>query len=138
MPIREIEYADIPKVIDLLKVCDLYYESEDTIEKLERKLSRDKHLMLVFEEDSEIVGFVMASCDGWAAIFWHFCAHPNFRKQGIAKALLEEIKARLRLLGADKMYGLVMRSNQPMLCYSQKNGFTFSVNDPVIVTETKL
>ena len=138
MPLREIEYTDIPKVIELLKACELYYESEDTIEKLEQKLSRDKHLMLAFEETGEIIGFVMASYDGWAAIFWHFCVHPNYRKQGIAKALLEEIKARLRLLGADKMYGLVMQSNQPMLAYSQKHDFSFSVNDPVIVTETKL
>ena len=138
MPIREIEYADIPKVIDLLKACDLYYESEDTIEKLERKLTHDKHFMLAFEESGEIVGFVMASFDGWAAIFWHFCVHPDHRKKGIAKTLLEEIKARLRLVGADKMYGLVMSTNKRMLDYSKKNGFNFFLADHVIVTEISL
>ena len=135
---RVMEWEDIPKVINLLKVCELFYESEDTTDKFERKLARDKHLMLVAEEEGEIVGFVMASYDGWAAIFWHFCVHPDHRKKGIAKTLLEEIKARLRLCGADKMYGLVMGTNKRMFDYSKKQGFNFFLADHVIVTEISL
>ena len=113
--LRETEPKDIPAVIELLKACDLYYEGEDAPEKLLKKLAADKDLMIVAEADGKIVGFVMASYDGWAPIFWHFGVLPEFRNRGIGRMLLQEIEKRLRNRGADELWGLVKTDNEKML-----------------------
>lgn len=123
MKIRELRKIEIPEVINLLKVCDLYYPEDDNFENLERKIKRDRKLMLVAEEKGKVIGFVMASCDGWAAIIWHLGVLPEYRNRGIAIKLVSEINRRLISLGMKKMYGLVEKKNKPMHSIIQRMGF---------------
>lgn len=116
--LREMNTDDISGVINLLRVCNLYWEVDDTPEHFMAKLTQDKDLMIVAVVENKIVGFVMASFDGWAAIVWHFGILSEFRGSNIYSALANEIKNKLRQRGlknGEMIYCLVMKSNSRMI-----------------------
>jgi ribosomal protein S18 acetylase RimI-like enzyme len=113
--IRESSLEDIPGIIEFLKECRLYWEMDDTPEKLSHKLSADRDLMLLAVSGETIVGFAMASFDGWAALIWHFGVLPQYRSSQIALSLLRAISGALKKRGANIAYGLVMGDNAFML-----------------------
>lgn len=122
---------EIPEVIRILKICDLYYPEDDTEENFSRKFSKDKDLMLVATVQGEVVGFIMASYDGWAAMVWHLGVLPGFRERGIAKALMDEICRRLKEKGTQYAYGLVKTDNTLML--ERLSAFGFSNQSQVTI-----
>lgn len=121
----EIRPGDIPEIIELLKKCNLYYPEDDNPENLARKLAKDKDLMLVNVRGHEIVGFAMASYDGWAAIVWHLAVLPAYRNLGIASELMLAIGSRLQNRGAKMVYGFIETKNKRMLQISARMGFNF-------------
>lgn len=133
--IRGMKARDVPQFIQLLKTCNLYYEEDDTPAKVLKKLKKDKKFMLVaIANDNnswkdkilsflacfgiahqKIVGAVMASFDGWAAIVWHFGVLSEFRGGKIARALMNRLEENLKKEGADCLYGFVDSRNERML-----------------------
>ena len=134
--IVEMVRLDIGDVIELLKSCNLYYPEVDTPDNFERKLRLDKSLMLVARDKDRIIGFVMASYDGWVALVWHLGVLPAFRGQGVAKALITEIETRLKRRGANYSYGLVKLINTSMRSIISKWGYL--EKDGVIVEEKQI
>ena len=49
--------------------------------------------------------------------------HEKFRRQGVARRLLEEATARAPLLGIDAIVGLIFGHNQPSLKLFERHGF---------------
>lgn len=140
--LRSPNSEEILQVIALLRECGLYYESEDTPEKLTAKLSQDGPRGLVigaFDQNGTLVGFVMASFDGWAAIVWHYCVHPDLRSgTGLGLTLGRAILRRLRSLGADRVYALVETKNVRMHRFASAAGFEVDAGTPVLVIGRKI
>lgn len=49
--------------------------------------------------------------------------HPEHRKQGVAKALLEHVRAMLREAGIKRQEGMALVNNDASICAFQKMGF---------------
>jgi ribosomal protein S18 acetylase RimI-like enzyme len=79
--------------------------------EIEKKLSRDPDLFLVAESDSQVVGVIMGAWDGRRGWLHHLAVHPNYRQQGVASALLDEVERRLTAKGCLKVNLLVHRDN---------------------------
>ena len=133
--IREMLEEEIPEVIRILKICDLYYPEDDTQENFSEKYVRDKGLMLVAAVSGEVIGFVMASYDGWAAIIWHLGILPSSRGKGISKALMAEICRRLKEKGAQFAYMLVKTDNELMLQCLPAFGFSTTATTVHVVSK---
>jgi ribosomal protein S18 acetylase RimI-like enzyme len=84
----------------------------DTLEEIERKVQRDPDLFLVAETTEGIVGTVIGGYDGRRGMIYHLAVDAEFRRNGLATRLLEEVEKRLQAKGCVKCYLLIFAENE--------------------------
>ena len=85
--------------------------TSDQPEEIEKKCQHDPDLFLVAELDGLIVGTVIGGFDGRRGMVYHLAVVPEYRRQGLANRLMDEIETRLRQKGCRKAYLLVKKGN---------------------------
>lgn len=98
--------VDIESVLALWHSAQTRPSSTDSELALARLLERDPNSLLVAEGDG-IVGSLIAGWDGWRGSFYRLAVHPEWRRQGIASALVRAGEERLRALGAERLTAIV-------------------------------
>jgi len=101
--IRPCRRDECPAILDLWQAAGSLPSVTDSLQALGLVLRRDDDLLLVAEYDSCIIGTVMGGWDGWRANIYRLAVLPQYRRQGIGRALVREIEERLRLKGASKI-----------------------------------
>lgn len=96
-------------------------DSKDGIEKF---LKRNPATCFVAEEDSKIVGVIMAGNDGRRGYIYHTAVLPKFRGKHIAKTLVENAMAALEKEGITKVALVVFEKNKNGNGFWEKIGFT--------------
>lgn len=61
---------------------------DDSYEGIARFLERNPGCSVVAERDGSIIGSILCGHDGRRGCLYHVCVHPDFRKQGIGKAMV--------------------------------------------------
>lgn len=95
----------------------------DQPEEIEKKCQRDPDLFLVAENDGRIVGTVIGGFDGRRGMIYHLAVAPEYRRQGLAKRLMEEVESRLRQKGCRKAYLLVKKGNDTAKLFYEAHGW---------------
>lgn len=107
---------------------------DDSRQGIEKYLLRNPNTcFLAYAEDEQenrekILGVILTGHDGRRAIVHHLCVHPDYRRQGIAHALLQEAEAALQKEGISKMFGLVFKDNDAANKFWEQQGFTLRTN----------
>lgn len=96
----------------------------DSPDEIAKKASRDPDLFLLAESDGELVGSIIGGFDGRRGMIYHLAVKREFRKQGIAAQLMDEVESRLRAKGCLKCYLLVMQGNDDAAEYYGKRGWS--------------
>ena len=114
MLIRKMTIDDYDKVYDLWMSCvgmglNNLDDSRDGIDKF---ILRNPDTCLVAENDSAIVGVIMVGNDGRRGYIYHTAVHPDCRKQGLAKKLVDEAMNELSALGINKVALVVFDRNE--------------------------
>jgi ribosomal protein S18 acetylase RimI-like enzyme len=109
-PIRTATPHDITAVLALWAAArSEHAETPDTREALERLLGADPQALLIA---GEVDGALIAAFDGWRGNMYRLAVKPAKRREGIARALVEDGEARLRARGAPKVTALVGRGDR--------------------------
>jgi ribosomal protein S18 acetylase RimI-like enzyme len=109
---RNATLADIPDVLALWETARSgHAETPDTPESLERLLRTDPGSLLVVQDETTIVGALIAAFDGWRGNLYRLAVAPHRRREGIAGELVTAGEARLAGLGAPKATALVGRGD---------------------------
>jgi ribosomal protein S18 acetylase RimI-like enzyme len=58
-----------------------------------------------------VVGSIIGTFDGWRGNIYRLAVHPDFRRRGIARALVAEVEKRLRQQGAKRITALVEKNH---------------------------
>ena len=93
MNIREMTETDYDQVYQLWLACagmglnDL----DDSKEGIARFLQRNPQTCLVAVENQIIIGAILVGFDGRRAYIYHTAVHPNYRRRGIARQLVETV-----------------------------------------------
>ncbi len=126
MRIRKMNLSDYDSVYALWLSCagmglNNLDDSEDGIDRF---LKHNPDTCFVAENESGIIGVILAGNDGRRGYIYHTAVHPRFRKQGIATALVESVLTALKSLGINKAALVVFDRNENGNAFWEKLGFT--------------
>ena len=76
----------------------------------------------------EVIGVILTGHDGRRGIIHHMCVHPSFRRQGIARMLVQKAEEALKAEGINKIFGLVFKDNNPANAFWENQGYTLRTN----------
>jgi len=105
--IRAGTAADGPAVLALWLAAGGVPSVTDNDAGLDHLLDRDPDSLLLADAAGETVGSLIAAWDGWRGSFYRLAVHPDWRRQGLATALVRAGEERLRRLGAIRLTAIV-------------------------------
>ena len=126
MNIREMIETDYDQVYQLWLSCvgmglnDL----DDSKEGIARFLQRNPQTCLVAVENQTIIGAILVGSDGRRAYIYHTAVHPNYRRRGIARQLVEAVLTVLDELKIHKVALVVFKRNTEGNRFWEKLGFS--------------
>ena len=101
---------------------------DDTRAGIERYLMRNPNTCFAAVSDGRIIGVILTGHDGRRGLVHHLCVHPEFRRMGIAEALLTKAEEALKNEGIQKVFGLVFKDNDPANAFWENQGYTLRTN----------
>jgi ribosomal protein S18 acetylase RimI-like enzyme len=109
MQIRSFQLSDYRFVADLLQTVLSEECCEETMGAFARQLSWDSELVLVAEIANSIAGVLIGTIDHQRGYVYRIAVLPDFRGQGVGRALVSSMNNRFRqrnvvkvLIAADK------------------------------------
>ncbi len=97
--------------------------SAPSLDEVERKLERDPELFLVAEDGGSLVGVVMGSYDGRRGWIFRLAVAPHRRREGIGRALVEELERRYLAMGVRRLRLLTLSDNQVARAFWEHLGY---------------
>ncbi len=105
--IRSATEHEIDSVIQLWHAAGGTPSVTDTHAGLLSLLATDPDALLVVEIEGIVVGSLISAWDGWRGSFYRLAVHPEYRRQGLATALVREGERRLKARGAVRLTAVV-------------------------------
>ena len=126
MKIRKMVIADYDEVYLLWMSCvgmglNNIDDSKDGIEKF---FKRNPDTCLVAETENKIVGVLLAGNDGRRGYIYHTAVNSQFRKQGIARRLVDNVIQALEQCRINKVALVVFDRNENGNAFWERLGFT--------------
>ena len=121
MMIETMKPSHVTQVAQLEKICFSDPWSERSIaSELENKLA----FWLVATEGDTVAGYIGSQTVVGETDMMNVAVHPDFRRQGIAEALVNELVNSLKQMGSHCLTLEVRASNTPAIALYEKNGFS--------------
>lgn len=132
MTIRAMTISDYDAVYALWLSCKGMglNNLDDSRDGIERFLNRNPETCFVAEKDETVVGVIIAGNDGRRGYIYHTAVNPDYRRQGIAKRLVDAALEALKKLGINKAALVVFDRNSDGNSFWENAGFT--VRDDLI------
>ncbi|MCR5271772.1 MAG: GNAT family N-acetyltransferase [Lachnospiraceae bacterium] len=126
MGIRLMTIDDYEKVYELWMSCAGMglNNLDDSREGIQKFLMRNPDTCFVAEIENFIVGVIIVGNDGRRGYIYHTAVNPQYRKQGIAKNLLDASMTALHEIGINKVALVVFDRNEIGNSFWEKMGFT--------------
>ena len=97
---------------------------DDSKDGISRFLQRNPDTCFVAVDEDRIVGVIIAGNDGRRGYIYHTAVNPEYRKQGIGAALVENAMDALKNCGINKVALVVFDRNESGNAFWEKQGFT--------------
>ncbi|GHU70027.1 N-acetyltransferase [Clostridia bacterium] len=118
--------ADIPDVIQL------WYDTpgmglndaDDSPESIRRFIDSNPTTCFVAEEDSLLIGCVLCGHDGRRATIYHLAVHPDARRQGVGRKLVDACMSAMSDENITKARLYVFATNETGNAFWESIGFT--------------
>ena len=96
---------------------------DDSKEGIARFLNRNLETCFVAEIEQTIIGVIIAGNDVRRGYIYHTAVNPDYRHQGIATKLVNQVMEALKALGIHKTALVVFSKNADGYAFWEKSGF---------------
>ena len=121
--LRECRTEDIEAVLELWRQADATPSVTDNADDLRRAVTESQAHVLVGEIEAQIVGSIIGTFDGWRGNIYRMAVHPDWRRRGIARALVAEVEKRLARQGAKRLTALVEKDHPKAMTFWEAVGY---------------
>jgi ribosomal protein S18 acetylase RimI-like enzyme len=121
--IRSFKADDESELVQLWQECGLVVPWNDPHKDIQRKLVVQPELFLVGCLDGRLIASVMAGYEGHRGWINYLAVHPDCRRAGIGRHMMEEAEKRLRALGCPKINLQVRTQNTGVIEFYNRVGF---------------
>ncbi len=140
LPDIEITPFDISfydDVFALWQRCDgMGLSDADSRDGIQTYLERNPGMSFVASSSGKIVGAILAGHDGRRGYIHHLAVHPDFRKMGLARRLVDRSVEKLRDSGIRKCHLFVFSNNHAGLAFWQKVGWRRRLELSIVSRQT--
>jgi putative acetyltransferase len=113
------------EVISLWKDCEgIGLSDADSKEGIQKQLERNPGISFVAHENSKLVGAVLCGNDGRRGYIHHLGVPQDYRRQGIARALIIKCLSKLQSVGIQKCHTFVFNDNFAGVNFWKNIGWT--------------
>lgn len=123
LSIRECELEDIDGVLKLWRQADATPSLTDTADDLRRAVIENPAHVLVAETGGRVIGSIIGTFDGWRGNIYRLAVYPEYRRQGVARALVAEVEKRLAEQGAKRITALVEKDHPGAMNFWEAVGY---------------
>ena len=121
--IRDCRQDEAEAVLELWRQAEATPSMTDNVEEIRRAIADSPACVLVAEVEGKLVGSIIGSFDGWRGNIYRLVVHPQFRRQGLARALVVEVENRLRQQGAKRITALVEKDHSWATAFWEAVGY---------------
>lgn len=104
--VRECLIEEAEALLALWQAAGTSPSVTDTVADIQRTIE-SRASVLVAEANQRIVGSLITTFDGWRGNMYRIAVHPDYRRRGIGRALVEEGERNLIKQGAKRITALV-------------------------------
>jgi ribosomal protein S18 acetylase RimI-like enzyme len=122
--IRPFQSSDESDLIALWARCNLIRSWNDPRKDIQRKLQVQPELFLVGMFNDTLAASVMAGYEGHRGWINYLAVSPDYQGQGLGRQIMHAAEERLRAMGCAKINLLVRSTNQTVLDFYDRLGYT--------------
>ena len=128
--ITEMKLNKYSELMDFWKGCGgLFMSDDDTYENMDMFLKRNPELNYLVLHENRIIAAIKCSHDGRRGYIHHLAVKEEFRKQGIARKLINKCLNNLQSQGIQKIRVFVMDTNEDAIRFWKHAGFEEQIYD---------
>jgi ribosomal protein S18 acetylase RimI-like enzyme len=121
--IRDAREDELEAAMALWAGAGLRIRPTETAAAVHRLRDREDAWLLVADVDGMLAGTLIAAFDGWRGHFYRLAVAPQFRRRGIARALVEAGEERLVAAGARRLTSIVVLDNDDGVAFWTSAGY---------------
>jgi ribosomal protein S18 acetylase RimI-like enzyme len=123
LAITEIEDADVSAVVSLWERCALTRPWNDPVADIALARNSANATILLGRENDHIVASAMVGHDGHRGWVYYVAVDPDWRGQGLGRAIMTAAEDWLRQAGIEKLQLLVRRENAKASAFYETIGY---------------
>ena len=98
--------------------------TDDSRDGIDRFIKRNPTTCFVAENEGKVIGVILSGNDGRRGYIYHTAVLPQYRRQGVGRALVDNAMSALEREGINKTALVVFGRNETGNAFWEKIGFT--------------
>jgi len=125
MEIRRLRFEDYPKLVELWSKAGLPFKPKgrDSPQAIAKQMEENPDFFMGAFENGRLIGAIITSSDGRKGWINRLAVDPEYRRRGVARALIAEAEKALRQKGLKVFCALIEDSNKASKELFKKCGY---------------